>query len=440
MTDLVPLGASKGIGHKGFMPYGLAFWVSKPEAINMGLGNIAESEKFIRPYLNGRDLNQQSRNRYVLDFHEQSETFVREKFPKAYQHLLDNSKKIRAEDKMKYRRNYRWRFGQPSTEMRAALEGMPFFIGTTETAAHRIFSSLDGSAAPDQKIRVVACSDWAIFAVLCSRVHVEFSFRTGGWQGKGNDPVYQHTNTFTPFPFPDFEKIDPSVLKQLRSLGEKLDKFRKSQISANPKQTLTNMYNCLEAVRLAEHVADYEMSDWDKATYAECSIAILKQYHDEIDTMVLAAYGWSDMARVLVGRQGATKPHQPKAQEQIEAEQTLMFRLVALNKERAEEEARGHIRWLRPAYQNPTGVQAATGKTTDMDLGVVAKIEKAPWPKTLPAQIAAVREALNEAGEATPDQIARRFVRARAGTVEPLLDSLAALGQADKGEDGRYAA
>lgn len=55
-------------------------------------------------------------------------------------------------------------------------------------------------------------------------------------------------------------------------------------------------------------------------------------------------------------------------------------------------------------------------------------------------QIAAVREALDEMGEATPEQIARRFVRGRSVTVEPLMESLAALGQAEKGEDGRYAA
>ena len=54
--------------------------------------------------------------------------------------------------------------------------------------------------------------------------------------------------------------------------------------------------------------------------------------------------------------------------------------------------------------------------------------------------IAAVCEALAEFGEATPDQIARRFMRARTTNVQPLLDSLAALGQAVKGDDGRYAA
>jgi hypothetical protein len=43
-------------------------------------------------------------------------------------------------------------------------------------------------------------------------------------------------------------------------------------------------------------------------------------------------------------------------------------------------------------------------------------------------------------GEATPDQIARRFMRARTTSVQPLLDSLAALGQAEKLEENRYAA
>jgi len=59
--------------------------------------------------------------------------------------------------------------------------------------------------------------------------------------------------------------------------------------------------------------------------------------------------------------------------------------------------------------------------------------------QTLPDQIAAVREVLSEMGEATPEQIARRFMRARTTNVLPLLESLTALGQAEKSEEGRYA-
>ena len=43
-------------------------------------------------------------------------------------------------------------------------------------------------------------------------------------------------------------------------------------------------------------------------------------------------------------------------------------------------------------------------------------------------------------GEASPEQIARRFKRARVTTVQPLLDSLTAIGGAHQTEEGRYAA
>jgi hypothetical protein len=196
-------------------------------------------------------------------------------------------------------------------------------------------------------------------------------------------------------------------------LGEELDAHRKRQQASHTKLTLTGMYNVLEKLRAGETIAGK-----DREIYDQGLIGILKDLHDQIDAAVAEAYGWP---------------------VNLSDEDTL-FRLVALNKERAEEEARGHIRWLRPDYQNPSGAQANKGKTSEMDLGPTAKIEKAPWPKTLPDQIAAVREALTEMGEATPDQIARRFLRARTTSVQPLLDSLAALGQAEKVEEGRYAA
>ena len=88
-------------------------------------------------------------------------------------------------------------------------------------------------------------------------------------------------------------------------------------------------------------------------------------------------------------------------------------------------------RWLGSGGSEMATAQSFAIELTEL-LGV-------PRPN-VPEQIAAVREALTEMGEATPEQIARRFVRARVGTITPLLESLAALGQADKGEDGKFAA
>jgi hypothetical protein len=66
-----------------------------------------------------------------------------------------------------------------------------------------------------------------------------------------------------------------------------------------------------------------------------------------LDAAVLEAYGWADL-----------HPLTP------EREPELLTRLVALNHERAAEEQRGHIRWLRPDYQAPT---AAPPPPTDSE-------------------------------------------------------------------------
>ncbi|MEZ5725635.1 MAG: RNA-binding protein [Paracoccaceae bacterium] len=223
-------------------------------------------------------------------------------------------------------------------------------------------------------------------------------------------PRYHLSHSFDPFPFPDLTEDQRT---RLRDLGEELDAHRKRQQEAHPKLTLTQMYNVLEKLRAGETIEGK-----DREIYDQGLVGILKDLHDQIDAAVADAYGWP-----------ADLP-----------DEDILLRLVALNKERAAEEAQGHIRWLRPDYQNPTGTQAAKGKTAEMDLGAAAKLEKAPWPATLPDQIAAVREALSEMGEATPEQIARRFLRARTTAVQPLLESLAALGQAERTREGRYVA
>lgn len=63
-----------------------------------------------------------------------------------------------------------------------------------------------------------------------------------------------------------------------------------------------------------------------------------KQLHDDLDAAVFDAYGW---------------PHDL-------TDEQILERLVALNAERAEEERRGLVQWLRPDFQNPSGMRAAT--------------------------------------------------------------------------------
>ena len=178
--------------------------------------------------------------------------------------------------------------------------------------------------------------------------------------------------------------------------------------------TLTGMYNTLEKLRTGDRIEGR-----DREIYDQGLIGILRDLHDQIVAAVADASGW------------------PADLPQGE----VLQRLVDLNRERQTEEARGLVRRLRPACQNPAGqAVAANHETVEMDLGPKDATQKALWPKTLPEQITAVRAALHNTGEATPDQIARRFLRARQGSVLPLPESLTLLGQARIVQGGRFAA
>ena len=405
-----PLIANSGLSSNGMMLAGQGFVVSSDQLPALGLGTRQGLEKFVGPYVKGREFNQVRGDNWVLDFHGLSESELKTRFPEAFQYVFDKVWPERSVKNDKAFREKWWLFGRVRSEIRPALDNLHKFVATTETSKHRMFQFLEGGTRPDHMLIAIALDDASALAVLSSRIHVVWSLAAGGRLGIGNDPRYNKSRCFDPFPFPDLTEDQRT---HLRALGEELDTHRKRQQAAHPKLTLTQMYNVLEKLRAGEAIKGK-----DREIYDQGLIGILKDLHDRIDAAVAEAYGWpADMN-----------------------DEDILCRLVALNKERAGEEARGHIRWLRPDYQNPTGAQVATGKQTELDVGPAARIEKAPWPKALPDQIAAVREALSEMGEATPEQIARRFMRARGTAVQPLLESLTALGQAERVDEGRYAA
>lgn len=142
----------------------------------------------------------------------------------------------------------------------------------------------------------------------------------------------------------------------------------------------------------------------------------MRRLHDDLDRAVFAAYGWpADLS-----------------------DDELLSRLVALNHERAEEEWRGKIRWLRPEFQ--AGMRAAPSqREIEMSESVATQIRQA-WPRELAEQFKAVRAALVAQTEpAAPEQVASHFVRARRDRVAEVLETLVSLGQARETAPGRYA-
>ena len=205
-----------------------------------------------------------------------------------------------------------------------------------------------------------------------------------------------------------------------------MDAHRKTQQAAHPELTLTGMYNVLEKLRAGE-----ALNAKDKLTHTQGLVSVLKSLHDDLDAAVLAAYGWQDLQAALADH---TQP-----ETRATAVETLLERLVALNARRAAEEAAGHVRWLRPDFQQRgAGVQAGIDVSPEAEgpaepAAPAPAVPKRPWPSGLPEQIKAVAELLasSPGALALPDIEARFTARGRWRERLPtILDTLEALGRA----------
>ncbi len=365
-SQAVALKANDGICARGMVLHGAGFIVSPAEAARLGLGKRPGLDKHIRDYRNGRDLTSRPRGVMVIDLFGLDIEVVRRNFPEVYQHVkLEIKEKIIFKDGKEekvgrdwnnrpYRKENWWLFGENIPELRRALTDLPRYIATVETAKHRVFQFLDASILPDNKLVAIGAHDAFTLGVLTSSIHCEWALRTGGWLGVGNDPVYVKSRCFDPFPFP---LASAAQKKRIGAIAEELDLHRKRVLADHAHLTLTGLYNVLE--RLRAGASSGELDPAEKRIFDDGLVLILKELHDELDVAVAQAYGWpADLA----------------------AEEVLA-RLVALNKARAQEEARGLVQWLRPDYQIPRFGSAKDKAELDLVGGTMAPGLPAAGPK-----------------------------------------------------------
>ncbi|MDR3463494.1 MAG: class I SAM-dependent DNA methyltransferase, partial [Beijerinckiaceae bacterium] len=189
----------------------------------------------------------------------------------------------------------------------------------------------------------------------------------------------------------------------------------------HPGLTLTQIYNVLEKLRAGE-----KLDDNDEAIKTNGLVLIVKELHDKLDGLVAQAYGWPvDLS-----------------------DEDILTRLVALNAERAAEEKRGLVRWLRPDYQlKRAGIttEAAPREAEQLEAPLVAAAaaqQKPSFPSGDLERTAAVFEALMGAsGPLDAPAIARSFKQG--GKVEPaiarVLASLARLGHVHSSDGQNFA-
>ena len=149
-------------------------------------------------------------------------------------------------------------------------------------------------------------------------------------------------------------------------------------------------------------------------------VGVLRQIHDDLDAAVAEAYGWpADLA-----------------------DEQILERLVALNRERAAEERDGKVRWLRPEFQAPGDIPAAkpAGQIEAEQVVAGGAAGEPRLPAALPDQVAAVRAALARMDDiVTLLEVSRQFAQGKRveNKVDDVLRALTLLGQAEH-VDGAY--
>jgi hypothetical protein len=198
--------------------------------------------------------------------------------------------------------------------------------------------------------------------------------------------------------------------------------LRKQVQAEHPGVTLTELYNVLEKLRARE-----ALSAGEEAIRTKGLVLIVKELHDKLDALVAAAYGWPENL----------------------GDEDIVARMVALNAERAAEEARGLVRWLRPDYQAkragvaPEAEAAPDEEQLEAPLSApAAKAQKPSFPTGDLDRTATVFAALMGAsGPLDAQAIAKGF---RQGSkIEPaigrVLASLARLGHVHTSDGRGYA-
>lgn len=289
----------------------------------------------LKPWANGLDITRRPQDQWILDFgmgkaqdptatipgmlhlSETELAYYAEPWTYAMKHI----KPAWAASRTAQRREW-FVHAEARPAMRRSLHGLDRFLVTPRVAKHRLFCWLDKSVLPDSALIVFATDRDADLGLLQSRVHEIWTLAM--CSALEDRPRYTPNTTFETFPFPDDFRSAP--LQAVVDAAKALDDKRRAWLnpmgaSANAlkEKTLTNLYNHRES----------GVQVW------------LNNLHRALDSAVLDAYGWSDLAEPLFTAEDALRARNPEGKAlglalgQTEAGLALLARLVALNQARS---------------------------------------------------------------------------------------------------------
>ena len=234
------------------------------------------NSEVVKPWVNGRDITDRSRNMWIIDFGDMPEDQAA-LYEAPFEYTRVKVKPQRETSRSTI--SSWWLHERPRPEMRDALGNLDRFIVTPRVSKHRLFVWLDNRTLPDSATIAIAQDDDYTFGVLHSRFHELWALAMG--TQLESRPRYTPTTCFETFPFPEADNVQRHAIADA---ADRLNELREgwlnparddgqSALTGNAlrQRTLTNLYN--------------ERPTW------------LANIHDALDSAVAAAYGWpTDLA------------------------------------------------------------------------------------------------------------------------------------------------
>jgi hypothetical protein len=251
----------------------------------------SNNAEVIFPYIGGKEINERpthENHRFVIDFRDRSEEECRDAWPELMGIV---EKKVKPErTRLKPNGEYAlraplpqrwWHHADKRPALYLAVQADERVLAVAQTSKYKAFTFL-GKFVYDQKLIVFPGSLCLSFAVMQSTPHLEWAEFQGS--SMKDDPVYTPTLCFEPFSFPA-AFLEPATTapsheamsQSLEVIGLRYHQFRAELMIAN-NEGLTTTYNRFH----------------DPAENSE-GILELRRLHNEMDKVVLAAYGWSEV-------------------------------------------------------------------------------------------------------------------------------------------------
>lgn len=350
--DPARLQANMGKSFQGSIVLGMGFTFDdgNPEATPIAemhrlVTEDPRNQERIFPFFNGEDLNDMAvlgPRRFVINFEDMTETQARR-----WSALMDiveaKVKPQRERDKQEGRRKYWWRFGGLTPALTAAIRREQEMLAISQISKHLAYRRVSGEVVFSQNIIAFSDSQATALAVLQSMPHSVWArFLGSTFEDR---PIYTPTTCFETFPFPPAWQT--SAL--LESAGRLYHDHRAALMIRN-NQGLTATYN--------------RFHDPDEA---DAALLELRRLHNAMDRVVLDSYGWHDLQPeygfwhqhldIPWPERDADDPeHRAKHFRYTwspEMRDEVLARLLALNAERAAQEARA---------AGPAGASSGKGK------------------------------------------------------------------------------